>query len=127
MRNRLEKIQIIGFGIILAEIIITLLLEFGFQVRFAATMMIMVAVNGVYFVVAFIKKHDDETTRQETIRQYLNESAAEAIDLGSIGILMYDDNHNVEWNSELMTEWGLDAVGQSVTMWKPEINKIFTD
>lgn len=58
------------------------------------------------------------------VRNALGSTAEEAFLSGGVGLLMYDDDYNITWMSELFKVRKIDHVGERVLAWIPEADDL---
>ena len=64
---------------------------------------------------------------QVDISTVLGEDVGNACIFGGIGLIMYDENRNIMWTSELLKELGMDLVGQKLLEWQPGLEILFEE
>lgn len=74
---------------------------------------------------AIISEFEEAYEEQASgVRNALGSTAEEAFLTGGVGLLMYDDEYNITWMSELFKERKIDHVGERVLAWIPEADDL---
>ncbi len=60
-----------------------------------------------------------------TISEQLGPETKNALMFARVGLLSYDEDHFITWQSDLFDEIGLDLVGESLAAWQPDLEKNF--
>lgn len=90
-----------------------------------APMVILVLFNVLIFIWIITKYEKDKKQRYVDISRILGHDAKDALVFGEIGIITYDEQYNVTWVNDLLTERGIDVVGKKVTSWISDISQLF--
>lgn len=125
MKVQIEKIKVNAVVLFTAEILIALILEFGFRVRYASFILIFVVVDALFMAYVMHSYSEDETMRKYEIKEFVSENMAEAIQFGDVGIVTYDQDYLITWMSDLFAQREVNYIGEKVTMWLPDINQLF--
>lgn len=116
------KIQIITMLIIQIGILIGLLL-FSFNlVLFALLVFFVLNVSVIAYLI--YQYQTDLRQRVIDITRILGKEAKDALLIGGIGIVTYDENYVVTWANELLEEEGVSIIGQRITSLSPQINEL---
>ena len=59
------------------------------------------------------------------LNKVLGKDANEAFKHGNIGMLTYNDNFEITWMSDFFLDRNINFIGEKVTKWLPEVNRIF--
>lgn len=94
----------------------------GTGVTVAAT--ILFALAFIQFWLA-VKKRGIQT--ELDISRVLGKDAKDALSFGNVGLLTYNDEYTVTWQSSFFNERGLDLVNKQLTSWIHEIRSLFED
>lgn len=111
--------------ILLVEIIGFLLLRFVFSVSYDWFALLSVGVNIILIWLLVETYQTDQKKRVLSISRVLGSDAKEAFLYGQVGVLTYDQNYVITWESELFEKRGLELIGRKVTSWLPETNSLF--
>ncbi len=117
-----------NFIIVISVIMVLLgLVIFALYWLFDINVIAMVIVYGVcifVLVASFIaiNKWRKDTDRYSEVE--LDRSIDEAIELANVGMLVYNENHEVTWTSTLFKERRIDVIGQKLLAWIPELGDI---
>ncbi len=82
--------------------------------------------NSIMIAILYLlcRQFDQE---QVDISTVLGEDVGNACIFGGIGLIMYDENRNIMWTSELLKELGMDLVGQKLLEWQPGLEILFEE
>ncbi|MDD6466738.1 MAG: DHH family phosphoesterase [Erysipelotrichaceae bacterium] len=125
MKDQLEKIKVNAVILFTAEIVIALILEFGFRVRYASFILLFVVVDALFLAFVMHSYSEDEAIRKYEIKEIVSENMADAIQFGDVGIVTYNQEYMITWMSDLFIQREVNYVGEKVTMWLPDINQLF--
>ncbi len=83
------------------------------------------------FMVAFFGYYGYQKKRtfqdEIDISRVLGKDAKDALSFGNIGLLTFNDEYTITWQSAFFTERNLDLVNQKLTSWVKEIRDLFED
>ena len=122
MKNNLEAIKYRTALLFTVEIVIALLLEFVFKVRYASFILIFVVVDAVYVAWLIYQYNQEATENYYSIKDLVTTNMSEAIHFGDVGIVTYNHEYLITWMSDLFTDREINYVGEKITMWLPDIN-----
>ena len=91
---------------------------------------LLAVIAAAFIMVLFLFYREIYTTGIKTkldISRVLGKDAKEALTLGEVGILTYNDEYLVTWASPYFTENGLDVVNKKLTTWMPDLKKMFSE
>lgn len=112
--------------ILLFEIII-LFLFFIFLFNYVYLLLFIYLLMNISFIYLIIQTYEkDQRDRIFSITRVLGKDAKDALEIGGVGIVTYDENYNVTWMSEIFDQRGITLIGSKITALSPEINKLFT-
>lgn len=112
--------------ILLFEIII-LFIFFIFLFNYVYLLLFIYLLMNISFIYLIIQTYEkDQRDRIFSITRVLGKDAKDALELGGVGIVTYDENYNVTWMSEIFDQRGISLIGSKITALSPEINKLFT-
>lgn len=127
MKERLEHVKIELAVLFSVQVAIALILEFVFRVRFAAWLLVFVAIDAIFVVWVMYLYREAEANQEYSIKQVVTDNVADAIAYGDVGLVAYDQNYVIVWMSDLFIQREVNYVGEKITMWIPEINLLFQD
>lgn len=112
--------------ILLFEIII-LFIFFIFLFNYVYLLLFIYLLMNISFIYLIIQTYEkDQRDRIFSITRVLGKDAKDALEIGGVGIVTYDENYNVTWMSEIFDQRGISLIGSKITALSPEINKLFT-
>lgn len=62
-----------------------------------------------------------------SVSEVLNNEAKNAFIFGGVGLIKYDENRNISWISDLLTEMKINIVGKKLLEWQPLLASLFED
>ena len=125
MNRKLESLKIGAVVIFVAEAVLALVLEYGMHLRFATIMLICVVLDGIYVAFMIFTFQNTEMRKERSIREYVEDSAADAVEFGEVGFITFDEKYVITWMSELFSSRGINYVGSNITDFIPEIREVF--
>jgi len=125
MLELFEKLKTKIALILLAEILILLLFFVFFFSLVYLLLFIFLMVNITIIFVIVQQYEKDYRQRVISITRILGKDAKDALLLGGIGIVTYDDNYIVTWMNELFEQRDLYLIGNRITALSAEINRLF--
>ena len=124
--ERLENIKVQIGIVILAQFIavFTLLLADIDGIRIIP-MLVLVMINSLVVIWVVYWFSSDREQRDIDISRILGHDAKDALLLGKMGIITYDEQYCCTWASDLLMERGIKVVGKKLTSWVPEVAELF--
>lgn len=113
--------------ILLAEFIIAISISALMQSNYVLALSIYILVkNAIMMAIIYLLcRHFDQ--EQIDISTVLGEDVGNACIFGGIGLIMYDENRNIMWTSELFKELGMDLIGRKLLEWQPSLEILFEE
>lgn len=123
MQQRMSRIRQFILIALIIQLVVLILSRLLFRWNITAGILILIVEAGIVFYLtdAFQTANEEESIGLE---KYLGGSYADAYLVGGVGLLNYDDNYIITWQSELFQERGLDRIGSKLLTWLPEVNDI---
>ena len=92
------------------------------------SVVLLVLISGLFSAVFIgfwrnLKKRGLQT--EFDISRILGRDAKDALQVGDVGILTYNDEFVVTWTSDFFREHGIDIVNKKVTSWIENIRELF--
>lgn len=113
-------------AIILLGQVVVLVLFFVFFFPLVYLLLFIYLMVNIALVFILIQTYEkDHQARVMSITRILGKDAKEALLLGGVGIVTYDENYVVTWMNELFDERGIKLIGEKITSLSPEINRLF--
>lgn len=125
--KQLDNLRVSILIIFVVEAVLALVLEFLFYMRFATVMLVCVVFDGIYVSWVLSVIQDAQLKRSKKIREVVDEEFTDAVLFGNVGIVIFDEQFNITWMSDLFTGQGIDYTGEKVSMWIPETKELFSD
>ena len=127
MSKTIYKFRNIVITLLLVEFIIVIAASsltnshslFGLSIYIFIKNTIMI---GILYMIC--RQFDQE---QVDISSVLGDDVGNACVFGGIGLIMYDENRNIMWVSELFKELGMDLTGQKLLEWQPSLEVLFEE
>lgn len=122
----MRKLRNYIISVILIMILIGLFI-FAISKSFDINIVAMAIVYGLSFLVLIttfivVIKWRKDADRYSSVQ--LEESVSDAISLAGVGILIYNENHEITWTSSLFDEHGLEVSGQRLLGWIPDLDDL---
>ena len=125
MQQKMNRIKQIVFVALAIQLAVIILLQLIFRINILPGILVLIveALITVYLLDYFQSANEEESIGLE---KYLGGSYAEAYLVGGVGMMNYDENYVITWQSELFKERGLDRIGSKLLTWLPEANDIIS-
>lgn len=125
MQQKMNRIKQIVFVALAIQLAVIILLQLIFKINILPGILVLIAeaLITVYLLDYFQSANEEESIGLE---KYLGGSYAEAYLVGGVGMMNYDENYVITWQSELFKERGLDRIGSKLLTWLPEANDIIS-
>lgn len=125
MQQKMSRIKQIVFVALAIQLAVIILLQLIFKINILPGILVLIveALITVYLLDYFQSANEEESIGLE---KYLGGSYAEAYLVGGVGMINYDENYVITWQSELFKERGLDRIGSKLLTWLPEANDIIS-
>ena len=127
MIERLNKYRQQILAVLLAEVAIAFVCYMMLHDHAFLIFAIIIAVsNGVlgYAVFKNLAELEDLATH---VREVVGKESNNAFLFGQVGILMYDENHHIYFQSELFNDRDVDLRGKALKDWQPILEEQFND
>ena len=123
--SRFDKIKLYVILVSILEFfsIVFSAIVFDISVIFLASVIFLI--NIVLIGLLIYVNAKEKKDRLIDIAKILGSDAKEAFAYGDIGMLTYDENFIITWMSDFFIKRDINYIGEKVTKWIPEINKIF--
>ena len=125
MQQKMSRIKQVIFVALAIQLAVIILLQLIFKINILPGILVLIveALITVYLLDYFQSANEEESIGLE---KYLGGSYAEAYLVGGVGMMNYDENYVITWQSELFKERGLDRIGSKLLTWLPEANDIIS-
>ena len=123
MKQKVKNMKRLVTLIILAEAVLLAFIFFGLKQDILIPG-IAVVIEAALMIYLF--DHFENAAQEQSIgvRNAVGATTSEAYLNGGIGLLIYDDNYEITWMSELFAERGIDKVGHRILSWIPEADDL---
>lgn len=126
--DKLENFKLQLAILLICEILILgLLFILGVSTSVLMMLAVAVAFNGFLVIWVMIRYDQEKKNRDQNLARILGSDAKDALLVGEVGILVYDDNLEVTWFNDFLAQRGLNLIGKKVSSWNPAINDLFVD
>ena len=122
MSKKVLNLKSVIYIELIIEYIICLALTFFVKNMVFIIFCTYVFIKTILMIVLLYKQFDQD---QVDIGEVLGNDVANATIFGGIGLIMYDENRNIIWVSELFKELGMDIVGMKLLEWQPDLEVLF--
>lgn len=124
MHDNFEKLKFQIITILAIEILVLLgLLLFQYTWAFVA-LLIFFIIDVAIIGFLLYQYQIDLKQRVISITRILGKEAKDALLLGGVGLITYDENYVVTWANELFEKYGMHLIGQRITNLDPKINEL---
>ncbi|MEA5026936.1 Cyclic-di-AMP phosphodiesterase GdpP [bioreactor metagenome] len=123
--SKFDKFKLYVFLIAMVELISIIFgaVLFGFNVVFLAIVIFVISI--VMIILLLYAREKEKHDRIVEVSKILGSDAKEAFAYGDIGMLTYDENFVITWMSDFFISREINYIGEKVTKWLPDINRIF--
>ena len=124
--ERLENIKV-QIGIVILAQFVALFALFMADIEGVKIlpMLILVIINSLVVIWVVYWFESDREQRDIDISRILGHDAKDALLIGEMGIITYDEQYCATWMSELLQERGVNIVGKKLTSWIGDITELF--
>ena len=125
MQQKMNRIKQLVFVALAIQLAVIILLQLIFKLNILPGILVLIAeaLIAAYLLEFFQSANEEESIGLE---KYLGGSYADAYLVGGVGMMNYDENYVITWQSELFKERGLDRIGSKLLTWLPEANDIIS-
>ena len=116
----------IGAGVILLALLIAIL-TVGIKGHWDVLAIIVFVICTVIIVLSIVQTEAGRHQKLVDLSKIIGNDANAAFSYAKIGLLTYDENFNITWMSDFFLNRGINVIGEKVTRWIPEINRIFQE
>ncbi|MBR0473713.1 MAG: DHH family phosphoesterase [Erysipelotrichaceae bacterium] len=115
MENNTDRLKFGAIAVFVIQVVVLVVLQFVFKQPFslvAAIFTLIDAVGVVYIIYAYEKEKKE---RVISISRILGTEAKNAMTHGQIGVIIYNDDYEATWASELFEERNITLIGEKIT------------
>lgn len=126
MFENIEKAKTTIIGVVVAQSLL-LLAILMFALAWAIGVLLVFFIMDVALIIWLLATHQKEqSNRVLSITRILGKDAKDALLLGGIGLVTYDENYVVTWANELFDERNISLIGERINSLDPKINQLIT-
>ena len=127
MSKKITNYRNIAIIALLLEVLAAILIGSIINISWWQIVVVLVAVQNVFFGLFVYWYTKQFELNQVEISSVLNEDASHSIVFGKVGLVHYDENRNVIWNSELLDYYHFNLKQVKLLEWQPELEKTFEE
>lgn len=116
----ISKLRISAIILSILIVLILVLLRVIFKMNIGIALLIAFAFI-VFLFVSFTLLNKVLTENNKQIEGSLYEGVGDALNIGKVGILTYNEDFQITWMSPLLQEDQLDHTGEKLLLWLPEL------
>ncbi|MBQ2213279.1 MAG: DHH family phosphoesterase, partial [Erysipelotrichaceae bacterium] len=115
MENNTDKIKFYAIAVFVLQVLVLVVLQFIFKQPFSLVAAIFTLVDaiGVGYIIYAYEREKKE--RMISVSRILGTEAKNALNHGQIGIVIYNDDYEATWASELFDERNISLIGEKIT------------
>ena len=90
--------------------------------------LLAIGIYSVYAIVILFMITKNAAARKEKLvelSKIIGKDANDAFKYAQVGLLTYNDNFEITWMSDFFLDRGINFIGEKVTKWLPDTNRIF--
>lgn len=125
MHQKINRMKHVSIILILVQALVLALLYFLFDISFWGSGMILI-VEIFTLIIVFDRFETLSDEQSSGVRSILGSAAEQAYLTGGIGMVIYDDEYNITWMSELFRERNIDRIGHKLLTWIPEADDLIS-
>lgn len=125
MVDRFNKYKQQLIFILICEVIVAFIVYVLTQDKFILFFAILMGINSVFLGYVMFRIIGQLEQSTVTVSSLLGQESKNAFVFGLVGLVMYDENHVIYWQSDLFNELNMDLVGLSLKEWQPSIEELF--
>lgn len=114
----------VGFVLIL---LLVVLIVYGIRYSWDFLALAVYVILTVILVVMLTKSEASRHNKLVDLSKVIGRDANEAFNYAKIGLLTYDESFNITWMSDFFLQRDINFIGQKITKWIPEVNRIFQE
>lgn len=122
MSKKIFNLKNIVYIELIIEYIICLALSFFIKNTAFIVFCSYIFIKTILIVVMLYKQFSQD---QVDIADVLGDDVANASVFGGVGLIMYDENRNIIWVSELFKELNMEIIGMKLLEWQPDLEVLF--
>ncbi len=122
MSRKITNLKYLMYIALIIEYVIYLVISFFIKNTIFIIFACYVFLRTILMINLLSRQFEQE---QVDISKVIGEDIASSTIFGGVAMIMYDENRNIIWVSELFKELGIDIVGKKVTEWQPSLDILF--
>lgn len=125
MMDRFNKYKQQLVFVLVAEVIAIVLVYAMLQDSLFLLFAFMTTINNALLGWGMFRTLGQLEENAVTVSSVLGQETKHAFLFGLVGLLMYDENHTINWQSDLFTELKINLVGRKLSEWQPTLEEHF--
>lgn len=121
----LEKIDVQVWTIVGLEVVTAMILFFIGETQTAIILLLILVIHSITLLWVLNYGKKQRTRNDINISRALGNDAKEALNVGKIGIVTYDEHLVITWVSEFLTKRNQTLVNKKVITWLPDLHQLF--
>ena len=115
------KIAIVGIVVLLG--LGLAILKFAFDYDIMLSLLVLAILSGLIVTIVYFKdKWQSETDNR--VEETMGTTTQDALKLSKVGIVYYNDEYEVTWMSRLFGDYDINARGEKLMNWLPELQEL---
>lgn len=123
MQQKMSKLKRVLLILMLIQVLLLVLFKLVLQWNIVLPA-IFVAIEAILLLILTDRFETYSEEQAMGVRDMLQRSAKDAYLYGELGMVSYDEDHVVDWMSDLFEERGIHRVGTKVLVWLPEAEQL---
>lgn len=127
MLHHIKNIRPLLWIIIIVDTVL-LGIRFALHVKYNWTLDLGIIVGNILMFLYVADFYEEQQTqRQMSISSVLGKSTFDALLFGEVGVVVYNDEFEIMWISDLLVQRNYQVIGQKLMQWLPETKAIFNN
>ena len=127
MFHHFKNIRPLLWSIITVDTVL-LGIRFALQIRYHWTLDIGIVLGNILMFLFVADYYEEQAQqRQFSISNVLGKSTFDALLFGDVGLVVYNDDFEIMWISDLLVQRNYQVIGQKIMQWLPETKAIFNN
>lgn len=127
MLHHFKNIRPLLWSIIAVDTVL-LGIRFSLQIRYHWTLDLGIVLGNILMFLFVADYYEEQAQqRQFSISNVLGKSTFDALLFGELGLVVYNDEFEIMWISDLLVQRNYQVIGQKIMQWLPETKAIFNN
>ncbi len=127
MREKIAHLKIQFLVVVLVEILVTLAVFLLFGLEFLWLPLILIILNTSLFVYYMYLTDQERQDNVLNISRILGNEAKNALVLGGVGLVIYDENNVITWMSDIFEAEAHDLINTRIVDWHDALRSMFQE